>query len=793
MNNLFKLNLPVFACFLMAVTGAWGQDIPLNPAVLNAPWKAQWITCPDAPQKEYGVYHFRKTFSLKDKAAKFIIHVTADNRYRLFVNGQPVTNGPARGDLQNWYFETADIAPYLRTGDNVIAALVWNMGEHAPVAQVSNQTAFTLQGDSEAEQLVNTNKSWKVLKSTAYIPCSVNNGERVKNYMVVGPGDQVDGAQYPWGWEQPGFDDGNWLSPRPIAHPVTRGYGTDNLWTLVPRNIPLFTEIQQRIPGIRRTSLQNIHDGFLKGEKPLHIPARQKVSILLDQTFNTVVYPELWVSGGKNARIKLTYAEALFDKEMKKGNRNEIEGREIIGNDDIFIPDGGDNRKFRPLWFKTFRYLQLDIETGDQPLRINDLYGMRTGYPFKEEASFSSNDPSLRNIWDVAWRTQLLCAGETFFDTPYYEQLQYPGDTRLQALISLYVSGDDRLMRKAILDFYQSRTPDGLTQGRYPANRFQVIPPFSLFWVSMVYDYWMHRQDDAFVKQFLPAVRDVLDWHERHMDPETGMLGNVPWWNFIDWVPGLSNSRERGEGNTAIRSLHFSYTLQQAAGLLEYYGKQADAVRYRSLAKAINTSTYERCYNSAKGLVADAGNQKTYSQHANIMAILSHTVTGDEAHTLLMKTLADTSLAQATFYYRFYLTRAMHKTGEADRYYSQLSPWRKMLSLGLTTFAETPEPTRSDSHAWASTPNYEFLATLCGITPAEPGFKTVLIRPALGELENVEGELPHPLGKIKVSFKKDQKSLTGTIVLPEGLKGKFVYKDYEKVLQGGTQEIRVPL
>src|SRR5690606_27859021 len=126
--------------------------------------------------------------------------------------------------------------------------------------------------------------------------------------------------------------------------------------------------------------------------------------------------------------------------------------------------------------------------------------------------------------------------------------------------------------------------------------------------------------------------------------------------------------------------------------------------------------------------------KKTYSQHANIMAIISNAVVGDEAKYMLDKVLTDSTLAQASFYYRFYLTRALHKTGMADRYYAQLAPWREMLSLGLTTFAETPEPTRSDSHAWASVPNYEFLATLCGIRPAEPGFKSVVIQPALGEL-----------------------------------------------------------
>ncbi|MHB1922520.1 MAG: alpha-L-rhamnosidase-related protein, partial [Chitinophagaceae bacterium] len=501
----------------ISLKNASGQNTTsINPVLLKGDWSAEWITCPDVAQRDYGVFHFRKGFLLSQKPGKFIIHVSADNRYRLFVNGQPVCSGPARGDLYNWYFETVDIAKFLHPGNNIIAALVWNMGIYAPVAQISNQTAFLVQGEGDQEKIINTNSDWKVIRDTAYTPCSVNTGKRLHTYVVVGPGDQVNASKYPWGWEQLHFDDSQWPNAQKVATPTITGYGTDNLWTLTPRNIPLMEETLQRIPIVRRESGIQVPDDFLKGNHPFTVPAHTTVSILLDQTFLTVAYPELLVSMGKGATIKLTYAEALFDKQNQKGNRNEIKGKKIIGNYDVFELDGGARRLFRPLWFRTWRYMQLNITTQNQPLVVDDLYGMHTGYPFKAKATFSSNDPSLHNIWKVGWRTAGLCAGETYFDCPYYEQLQYEGDTRIQSLISLYVTGDDRLMRKALLDFYHSRIPDGLTQGRYPSNRLQVIPPFSLYWISMIYDYWMLRKDDRFLKQFLNPVRGILDWYEKN-------------------------------------------------------------------------------------------------------------------------------------------------------------------------------------------------------------------------------------------------------------------------------------
>ncbi len=191
-----------------------------QPALLSGYWPSAWISCPGAFPRAYGVYHFRKTFELAAVPGSFIVHVTADNRYRLFVNGRPVCSGPARGDLFNWYFESLDIAPYLETGKNSIAALVWNMGELAPVAQVSNQAGFVLQGNTAMESIINTNPSWKAYNDIAYTPTSLNNGERLGAYMVIGPGDHVDGAFYPWGWEQPGYDDSGWPSAVEAGSPV---------------------------------------------------------------------------------------------------------------------------------------------------------------------------------------------------------------------------------------------------------------------------------------------------------------------------------------------------------------------------------------------------------------------------------------------------------------------------------------------------------------------------------------------------------------------------------------------
>src|SRR5271155_1624914 len=125
-------------------------------------WKASWITHPTAPLREPIVLHFRRTLQLDSKPARYVVHVSADNRFVHFVNGHRVGDGPARGDLAHWRYETFDLAQYLNAGANVVAATVWNYGIYAPVAQITDRVAFLVQGDGTGEAGVSTPDGWIV-------------------------------------------------------------------------------------------------------------------------------------------------------------------------------------------------------------------------------------------------------------------------------------------------------------------------------------------------------------------------------------------------------------------------------------------------------------------------------------------------------------------------------------------------------------------------------------------------------------------------------------------------------
>jgi hypothetical protein len=494
------------------------------------------------------------------------------------------------------------------------------------------------------------------------------------------------------------------------------------------------------------------------------------------------------------------YAESLFAMEgggNAKQDRNQVAGKRWLGASDRIIADGGANRVYRPLWFRTYRYLQLEIETADEPLTLVDLRAEATGYPFAERAIFDAADAELKKIWDIGWRTLKLCAVDNFYDCPYYERLQYAGDTRIEALVSVYVSGDGRLMRKAIDLLNDSRKGGELTASRYPSSLKQIIPPFCNWWIAMVDDYRLLNGDRAFIREMAPTIDSIIERFDRHTDPATGLItfSADGEWDFVDWSGNLSHSQKRNSDErspSGLLTLNHIYALDRAVNIMEFLGDRAKAEACRERGRRLRQAVMAQCWDEEKGILADSPKTDQYSEHANILGILTDTIPIERQKEVMEKILAGNSgMTKVTLYFHFYLNRALVKTGLADRYLETLTPWRDQIELNLTTWAETPEPARSDCHAWGSSPNYEFLATIAGITPASAGFETVRIAPALGKLATVDARMPHSKGMIEVRLqRRGTTGLTASVTLPEGLTGDFEWNGRRESLESGEQALQ---
>jgi len=756
-----------------------------------------WISFPSANVTDYGVYHFRKAFTIDEIPSKLVIHISADNRYNLFVNGQRVCYGPAKGDLKTYKYDVIDIAPFLIPGKNQLAALVYNGGQDKPLAFLSAQTAFYLRAEEDTYNMLNTDTSWKVFKNGAVKPISYYEMLRKERWFygfyACGPGDEVDGENYPWGWEASGYDDSTWKNAEQLS------FDGKPPWNLVPRNIAFMDNHLEYPAEIRLCSGLPLSPGNWNGMEKITVPALTKATILVDFRLMTMGYPELKVSGGKNSSVKVRYAEALYDEVNLKAHRDSVNGKTMFGVWDIFHPDGKPGRVFRPLWKRAFRYVQFEIETGNEALEITSYTNEYSGYPYPDMSTFVSDNKRLNEIFDICLQTFRMCSAETYYDTPFYEQLSYGGDNRPISAISAYNSTDDRLFREVMRLYPQSVNREtGLFKSAYPSRFDFDMGSWSLAWIQSLHDYYFMRGDLDYVRQFMNSIEGVLGFYERHLDELSGLVGVVKNQNFIDWsntrgsIPRANEQREMRQ--SALLTLYFVHSADCATILFEEMGETEKAKKWETLADQTRKAVYAQCWDENRQLFRDYPDRDIYSQHTNIFAILCDLVEPAQQVELLGRILSDPHFDEmASSYFSFFLFKAMQKTGQEDLFLAHLDFWYHFLDRGHTTCGETgfASHDRSDCHAWSAHPAYYLLSTVCGIKPADTGFNRVKISPHPGDLTKVDASLPHPKGKISVSYEIKKGVFKAVIHLPDGLGGDFEYQGQSFPLESGPNSIKI--
>lgn len=753
----------------------------------QAPWNSQWISFPGDNGLSYGVYYFRKSIDLNAKPSSFIVHVSADNRYKLYVNGKLISLGPARCDTYYWNYETVDLAPYMSAGKNTVAALVWNEGIYAPAAQISVRTGFILQGESAPEEILNSNISWKCYRDTGHQPIP-------GFFFAASKGEMVDMSQAIKGdWTAVNYDDSIWPAASKIMDGTLKGMAWGIDWALVPSLLPPRETTYQRILKLRSATGISPPVTFPAEKTAVTIPANTMATLLLDQTFETNAYITFNFSGGKDAGVSIGYAETLYDKGShgtRKSNRNQVEGKDFVGRIDSLISSGAGGQTFTTLNFRTFRYLKLVIRTKNEPLTIDDIYGTFTAYPFKRASALNTDNTELKQILDIGWRTARLNAWETYTDCPYYEQLQYIGDTRIQALISYYNTNDDRLARNALNLMDHSRLAEGVTKSCYPTKGTQIISTFSLWYICMLHDYWMYRNDSDFVRDKLAGVRDILDFFNKYQQPD-GSIKDMPYWAFVDWAGNLAGEVKGKDGSAAIYDLQLLWAYQWAAEMESAIGIKELAAIYSGKAAQLKATIRRKYWDPSKKIYADTKEKTGYSQHVNSLAILTGLVSSADMPAVVNALLHDKTLTQCTIYFKYYLNRALIRAGRGNDYLSWLDIWRENIAMGLTTWAEDSNlrTVRSDCHAWGASPNIEFFRTLLGVDSDAPGFQRVRIQPHLGSIKAISGEIPHPNGKIAVNYKSEGSKWNIRVTLPPRTMGRLIWKGKTYTLKAGLNAL----
>jgi alpha-L-rhamnosidase len=747
----------------------------IDPRLLTARWPAFWITHPEKGGVEFSVVHFRKQVDLQEIPKELLVHVSADNRYRLFVNGKFVVEGPPGDDLRHWRFDTLDLAPYLQRGKNLIAAMVWQGGFYRPMWQQTYRLGFVMQANDKAFDLINSDQSWRTWHNPAF---SAIEYEQVDSrfgyrYYVAGPGERFDAAKHRSGWERAEFDDSQWVPVKRLPQASPANVEGHTPYFLTPRSVPF---------------LNSRYRKFAPLALPVNLIAGQKKKQILDLGELSIGHMKMNWQGGKGSKIQLRYAEALQLPDKTKGNRDEVEGKSAIGPWDEVIADGKAH-EFQSLTPRSARFVELTVEVGEEPLEITDLHFEELTYPVEWAATFQSDNEDLNRLWRVGQRTLALVAQETFVSDLGWERLQYVGDTMIQALAWMQMSRDDRLVKLALEQFDYSRGPEGITQSRYPANLEQWTPIYALSWMNMVADYAWYRDDLALTGRLLPGMESVVGWFRRQMNQD-GLLSGLPGLDFVDHSYSERRKEILAEAprqSMTVHNLYYIWTLQRAAKVAESLQRPDLASFWMAEANRVKALIQRLTWDTEKKLYSDSPAKKLFSQQVQILAVLSGLVEGAAAQDLLRRTLNDSTLVPVELYFRYYLGRAMKVAGLGDQYLNQLEPWHRMIQQNMSTFGETDRNPRSECHPWSTSPNFELMATVAGIEPASRGFRTVDIAPALGALKSVNIVYPHPRGSIRLKVDADGR---GSVDLPAGVTGTFRWKGRAVALNSGLNSLR---
>ena len=699
-------------------------------------WNARWIGYDYDPREELGVFVFRCEFELQQVPSKYLIRVSADNRYKLLIDSQLVSFGPQRGDILHWFYDTVDLAPFLRPGKNEVVALVWNFGRFSPMAQVSARTGFLFNVLADPESPANTPGAWQVARLDGWDFKMMQAGG-ADFYIDVGPGEIIDGRKHSDA-SNPHLGNLNWRKPYDIAPPISRGGSYSSPWNLIPRSIPAMKYEERSAVPVVRTGYESDPGGRVDFA-PFEAGMEVNGSLLLDYQELLCAYPRIQVQGPSGAEITVTYAERLWaDDPASYGaeDRNRVEGRTVRGYQDRFILGNG-NCSFEPAWWRTYRFILIEAS---KPYTLKKLQAFETGYPLVAASKFDADDAAVSNIWEVSLRTAERCAGETYFDCPYYEQLQYVGDTRIQALIGYYLGRDRQLMRNAVETLGWSRMENGLTRSRYPDRQPQIIPPFSLWWILMRQDQRLYdRVELRDIGGTDPEGVAVAEAYER--------LAQGPpddsFWCFADWVPDWPGGTPPGGVRATVHLL--TLELAKLGTRLDLDDKNSiDVNAARSLGDAIFANITKE-----NGLVRHRldPDWAPCEQSEAIYRLIQERL-GLPMDAWPHESLDKAKAARCTYYFSYYKHLTM---GTAD-YLKELEPWKEMIEDGLTTFAENPPPVRSDCHAWSAHPILGFFQIVAGVTSAGRGWQKVNISPQPGSLKRFRAQIAHPDGELHILF-----------------------------------------
>ena len=682
-------------------------------------WTAKWIWDEESLGEENIWMCFNKKVTLNKIPKELVAHISADSKYWLYINGETVVfegsikRGP---DENSSYYDSIDIAPYLKKGENSICALVWYWDNETSYSyNSSGQGGFLFEAVGDGITVV-SDDSWRVQRNSAYI----NSKLYPPNYRLPEYSIYFDARKDMGDWTSTAFDASSWGNATEYAAGGEEPYGR-----LYPRGIPFLKDY-----GLKDYENSSDYENYtvtkLFGEK-----------ITVDVPYNAQLTPYLKIIAPEGKKIRITTENTL-----------------IGAVSTTYITKEGE-QEFEALGWFNGEHITYKIPKG---VTVVSLKYRETGYDSEFCGDFRCDDEFMNSLWQKSLRTLYVTMRDNFMDCPDRERAQWWGDVTSEMIMTMYSmdSNSYLLYQKGVEAMLSHIDNTNVLQTVVPiSGDYFELPVQQLAGIVGFLTYYEYTGDKDFLQKVYGPTLDYLKLWE--LGENNLVIHRSGSWDWPDWGSKADM--------TAIENAWYYYALSAVEQMAELLGKDEDisfiAERKAALAEGYKSLWTEDGFKS--------GDAKKCDDRANALAVLAG-LASEEQYGIITQVLTTTQ--NSSPYMEYYVLEALCKMGEYEAARDRIKDrYADMVNEDYSTLWEFWNSWQGTmNHAWSGGPLVIMSKHFAGITPLEAGYEKVKIDPQYALSSSLSCSVPSVKGVITLNYENTDGDYIIDLTLPQDMK-----------------------
>ena len=682
-------------------------------------WNAKWIWDKQNSAEKNVWMCFNKKVSFEKVPEELIAYISADSKYWLYINGETVVfeGSVKRGpDENSGYYDSIDIASYLKEGENSICALVWFWDNETSYSYCSSgQGGFLFEAINDGISII-SDKSWKVKRNSAYVDSALY----PPNYRLPEYSIYFDARKDIGNWMNEAYDVSSWENATEYAVGGEGAYGK-----LYPRGIPFLMDY-----GLKNYENSKDYENYtvnkLFGEK-----------ITVDIPYNAQLTPCLKITAPAGKKIRITTENTLIGAVSA-----------------TYITKEGE-QEFEALGWFNGEHITYKIPRG---VTVVSLMYRETGYDSSFCGDFKCDDEFLNSLWQKSLRTLYVTMRDNFMDCPDRERAQWWGDVTSEMIMTMYSmdSNSYLLYQKGVQAMLSHVDNTKVLQTVVPiSGDYFELPVQQLAGIVGFLTYYEYTGDKAFIEKVYDASLNYLKLWE--IGENNLVIHRSGSWDWADWG--------KKADMTAIENAWVYYALSATEKMAELLGKDEDISfitgRKDTIAKGYKTLWTEGGFKSKDAKKPD--------DRANALAVLSSLAEKEQYNTI---TNVLTTAKNSSPYMEYYVLEALCKMGKYEAAKDRIKDrYEGMMSEDYSTLWEFWDSWRgTKNHAWSGGPLVIMSKYFAGIAPLEAGYEKVKIEPQYTLSDSINCTVPSVKGLITLGYEKVSEVYIINLSLPQDMK-----------------------